>query len=293
MDISYVSEFVILADVKNYSAAAYQLHMSQSALSRHIQTMEKELGHPLLTRTTRNVELTEYGKLYLPYARRIAAEVRKADRTLHSYESKVSGKLQIGITHHPDLYNITDFIIGFRRQHPDISLQLIEGSLKELRREFQKGNLHIMTMTYADWEKPNNPFIPAGKSQLVATLPETHPLAAYEKIPHHCLENIQLLLPSQYTYTYQYLDHVLSQKEIHPDIIYHGIASGIGDFLKEGMGILIQDQILAGNKLEAPLVIRELDPNISYIYGLEYSKKLTPQEKMFVNYIEKILCFSD
>lgn len=289
MDISYISEFVILADVKNYSAAAYQLHMSQSTLSRHIQSMEKELGHALLIRTTRNVELTEYGKIYLPYARRIATEVRKANTTLRSYENKHSGKLKIGITHHPDLYNITDFIINFRRHHPDISLQLIEGSLKELRQEFQAGNLHIMTMTYAGWEKPKHPFIPAGRSQLVAILPDTHPLASYNKIPHRCLENIQLLLPNEYTYTYQYLNHVLQQENIHPDIVYQGIAAGITDLLKEGMGVLIQDQALAGYKLESPLIIRELDPGISYVYGLEYAKRLTPQEKLFVKYVEEVL----
>ena len=55
MDISYMNEFVVLAEVKKYSAAARRLHISQPTLSRHIQAMEAELGFALFDRTTREM----------------------------------------------------------------------------------------------------------------------------------------------------------------------------------------------------------------------------------------------
>lgn len=72
MELAFIREFVTLAEIRKFSAAAQQLHISQSTLSRHIQTLETELGCTLFTRTTRDVELSACGALYLPYAKKIA-----------------------------------------------------------------------------------------------------------------------------------------------------------------------------------------------------------------------------
>ena len=68
MDIEYFREFVILAETKNFWAASERLYIGQSSLSKHIKTLERDLGAPLFERTSRKVELTEFGKLMLPYA---------------------------------------------------------------------------------------------------------------------------------------------------------------------------------------------------------------------------------
>ena len=65
MELAFIREFVTLAEIRKFSAAAQQLHISQSTLSRHIQTLETELGCTLFTRTTRDVELSACGALYL------------------------------------------------------------------------------------------------------------------------------------------------------------------------------------------------------------------------------------
>lgn len=71
MNISLFREFIVLAEEKNYMEAAERLYMNQSTLSKHIMSMENELGVPLFDRSTRRVELTEYGKALLPHARNI------------------------------------------------------------------------------------------------------------------------------------------------------------------------------------------------------------------------------
>ena len=72
MDISYFNEFVVLAETRNFWAASERLFIGQSSLSKHIKAMEKELGAPLFARTSRRVQLTEFGQLMLPYAQSIA-----------------------------------------------------------------------------------------------------------------------------------------------------------------------------------------------------------------------------
>lgn len=289
MDISFILEFVVLADTKNFSAAAYQLHMSQATLSKHIQSMEKELGHPLFTRTTRNVELSDYGQIYLPYAKDISESVQKAEAARIAFEKRSNAKTLIGIARNPDLFLAAELISGFRRKYPEIPIQIFEGSLKELRNEFLTGHLNIISMAYSSWEKPQNCFIPAGKSCLVALIPKNHDLAKYERIPLKCLEAAPLLVPEQTSFPYQYLLHALQHENIRPDIVYQGNTTGIRHLLKEGMGIFIQDKSIAETQMDEELVIRPLEPDISYIFGLEYREHLTKNERVYVKYIERML----
>lgn len=293
MDTAYILEFAVLADTKNYSAAAYQLHMAQATLSRHIQSMERELGHPLFVRTTRNVELSDFGQLYLPYARQIAEGIQQAEAARIAFEKQRNTKTMIGVSHNPDLFMATELISAFRRKHPDIPIQIFEGSLKELRQEFQAGRLHIISMAYSKWEKPQHRFIPAGKSFLVAIMPKTHPLAEYETLPLKRLENVPLLVPEQTSFPFQYLLHIFQQENIHPDIVYQGNTTGVKHLLKEGMGIFIQDQTIAQTQIDEHLAVRRLEPDISYTFGLEFQEHLTKNEQTYVNFVKKMLGSKD
>ena len=289
MDISYILEFVVLADTKSFSATAYQMHISQAALSRHIQTMEHEAGHPLFIRSTRNVELSDYGRIYLPFARQISECVNNAEAAKKIYEEQSNIKTMIGISRYPDLYLTTELISGFRRNYPNIPIQIIETSLKELREEFEAGRLHIISTSYAKWEKPQHKFIPAGESSLVAVMPKSHPLAELERIPIRQLADVPLLVLEQISFTYQYLLYTFHQENMNPNIVYQGNTSGAWHLLKEGMGIFIQDIAIAKSQIDENLVIRRLMPDISYTFGLEHQDNLTPNERIYVKYIEKEL----
>ena len=70
MTLEQMREFVILAEERNYLVAADMLYSTQATLSRHIMAMEKELGFPLFTRSTKKIELTQEGSRFLVYARR-------------------------------------------------------------------------------------------------------------------------------------------------------------------------------------------------------------------------------
>lgn len=68
MTTGNMREFTVLAEKRNFIAAAVALGTTQASLSRHIMAMEEELGFKLFERDTRNVELTIYGLRFLHYA---------------------------------------------------------------------------------------------------------------------------------------------------------------------------------------------------------------------------------
>ena len=69
MTVEQLREFVILAEERNYLVVADMLNSNQATLSRHIMSLETELGYPLFVRTTKKIELTQEGCRFLAYAR--------------------------------------------------------------------------------------------------------------------------------------------------------------------------------------------------------------------------------
>ena len=68
MNIKNLRLFLDICDSKNFSRSASAMHVSPSALSRQIQKLEEEIGHPLFVRDNRSVELTPAGEKFLPVA---------------------------------------------------------------------------------------------------------------------------------------------------------------------------------------------------------------------------------
>jgi DNA-binding transcriptional LysR family regulator len=69
VDMALLRAFVVTADERHFGRAAIRLHLSQQALSKRIQRLERLLGVRLLDRTSRRVEMTTAGARFLPHAR--------------------------------------------------------------------------------------------------------------------------------------------------------------------------------------------------------------------------------
>lgn len=279
----------VLAETGKFSAVAKRLHLSASALTRHLQALEKELGFTLVERTTRDVHLSEEGEIFLPHARSIVSEYDSALIALQAMHDTREEKIRIGVVHNPDLYHIIEYILEFQLQHADIPIQIIEGSLAELQDEFLKGRLRVYTMAYADWEPLPENFIPAGRSWLVAVLPKDHPYEQYDRIPLTALGKTPLIVPEERNIVYQFLRQALEQEKITPDIFYQGNTTGVAGLLKQSQSILIQDMERARGQVAEGLSLRKLDPEIGYTFGLEYADSLSRNEATFVRAVGELI----
>src|SRR5512136_3053582 len=114
MDISHLKEFVVLAQTGNFLEAADILYSSQSTLSKHIKSMELELGVPLFDRTTRKVSISKFGQLLLPYARQITEIQDKYTAILKSSRDTDQEIMNLGSIYGLAPYNITDVLVRFK-----------------------------------------------------------------------------------------------------------------------------------------------------------------------------------
>ena len=93
----YQLEYVLaLANYQNFSKAAGEINVSQSALSHGIKKLEKQLGVELFVRNKKSVALTEAGEEFVIYAQRILDEVKKAQNAMLEHAKSLKGTIKIG-----------------------------------------------------------------------------------------------------------------------------------------------------------------------------------------------------
>lgn len=119
-----LAAFVAVVDCGSLTAAAEQLAQTPSGISRTLTRLEKKLETTLLNRTTRRLELTEEGALFLAQARRIIASIDAAEESLLVRRQRPSGRLRVDAASPFMLHVIVPLIGQFRDAYPAIDLEL-------------------------------------------------------------------------------------------------------------------------------------------------------------------------
>jgi DNA-binding transcriptional LysR family regulator len=96
VELRHLRYFVTVAELGNLAQAARRLNVAQSALSRQIQDLERELGAPLLERLPRGMQATAAGRAFLEHARRALAEAHAGAHAVSQIAAGAAGELRIG-----------------------------------------------------------------------------------------------------------------------------------------------------------------------------------------------------
>lgn len=126
MDINSddLKTFVAVIDSGTLSAASIHLGQTTSGVSRALSRLEDKLATSLLTRTTRRMELTEEGQLFLRKARSILASMEEAEEMIRIRHQKPAGRLSVDAASPFMLHCVVPHVAEFRAMYPDIRLEL-------------------------------------------------------------------------------------------------------------------------------------------------------------------------
>ena len=126
MDINSddLKTFITVIDSGTLSAASVHLGQTTSGVSRALSRLEDKLATSLLTRTTRRMELTEEGHLFLERARAILGAMEEAEETIRIRRQKPAGRLCVDAASPFMLHCVVPHMAEFRALYPDIKLEL-------------------------------------------------------------------------------------------------------------------------------------------------------------------------
>ena len=290
MDTKYINDFVVLSECLNFSEAANRLFISQSSLSKHIKTLERELGVDLFTRTTRSIQLSDAGELYLPYARRIAEQCSEAEIDLDRLKSWSSTSLTVAIMQNPQYYDMAKYITGFRQAHPDLSFSMVEADEFGLYDMFAKKLVNIFP-TYSNFRGVERyTFMPMVESSIVAIVQRDHPCAEADRVCLRRLGEERLLLPMRGGALSNLIHAAFHRENISPDVVYEGSSVGCIDLVRAGMGVgLHAKEFAAALSGEPDIRCVDIEPVISFTYGLGHRniEKLSPAEQLYLAHMKK------
>ncbi|HEY0249734.1 MAG TPA: LysR family transcriptional regulator [Gryllotalpicola sp.] len=184
MDARQLEIFAAVAEERSFTRAARRLFAAQSTVSAAVRALEGELGAALFNRSTRSVELTGLGESVLADAN-AALDAMDRIRTVAAPGAEgLRGRVRMGIFTTLGPFELPTLLGRYHREHPLVRLQLVAspagstGLLEELRR----GRLDVALAALPAGELAGLDPIPLGRSDYVAILPATHPLATRTRV---------------------------------------------------------------------------------------------------------------
>lgn len=183
MELRQLEHFIAVAEERHFTNAAARCHIAQSALSRSIRMLERELGSQLLVRTSRAVELTECGRHFLAAARHTLDSAAAARAVVDDVRGLRRGTVSVGSVPTFRLVHLPGILAEFCRAHPEIEIKLLGGGgSTRLIEAVRTGRLDLALVTMP-------PRLPKQlEATVLATQPYAfvcgtdHPLAAEESV---------------------------------------------------------------------------------------------------------------
>jgi DNA-binding transcriptional LysR family regulator len=127
MSLDHLAAMAIFAKVvetKSFTAAARDLGISKSAVSKQVSGLEDRLGARLLNRTTRRLALTEIGAAFYDRCSRLVAEAEEAELEVTRMTAEPRGELKVNVPFSFGISHVAPKLCGFLQQHPGVSLDI-------------------------------------------------------------------------------------------------------------------------------------------------------------------------
>ena len=275
----------------NFSKASEALFITQPAVSKHIKTLEDELGVQLFERTKQGVKLTSEGEKYSLFAEEILNLYEEGKFVMNHVNNTYEGTLKIGASTTLAQYILPKILAQFAAQHKGIEIILFNNNTEEIENLLIQKKIDVGFIEGVSG-KPQLKYAEIGKDELVCTVSTKHPLAEKNSCTIEDILQFPWVFREQGSGSLDILNIYLKQsgvskKDIHAEA-YLGSTESIKSYLKVSncIGFVsvysITDEIIAG-KLKI-LDIDNLEMLRSF-YSVELHGSLKNIPKLFLQFL--------
>lgn len=208
MTFEQLNSFIHAAEDHTFLDAAEAVHMTQSALSKQIMKLEKELDLTLLDRSRRKAFLTPAGEAFYKEALVLTRQYQRMLSQMDAYRTAARREIRIGALPVLMQYGLTPRLKRFCLAYPDISLQLSEAEEPELLSSLNNHKFDFIIARAHLIKHSNCESFILAEDELTAVVPSSHPLAAAFRanqipVPLTALADQDFILMHRYTSVYQ------------------------------------------------------------------------------------------
>ncbi len=291
MEIKQIQYFLAITETGSFSAAADNLFISQSSLSKQVIALEKSLDIQLFDRSKRKVSLTEAGKVFEKHAQTFN-ELYKSMLVEIGEFRKTSPEISIAAIPVIAQYGITTYIAKFRAAYPDINLVLEEREASTVLPALLQNKYDLAFVRDYGVDTTQFSILEVVTDKLIIAVSKNHPLANRETLSLSELTNENFIMFNKGTLVYELALNACRSAGFEPRVFYSTLrgASIIGLVASNSGVALMMEKVL--NYYRRPDVIAiPLTETFASTIVITYlkEKKLSKSAKMFIRFMEKSL----
>ena len=287
--------FCSVARNLSFTKASHELHITQPAISKHIQELEQEYDTLLFNRLNNRIELTPAGELLLVHARQIMDRYRQLDFDMRMLSHNLDGELRLGASSSIAQYILPEFMATFSAKFKNIKLSLFSGSIAEIEKAVEEKRIDLGVVETIDRKKQLR-YMPFMHSSLLLVAPSSSRWAALDEITIEELKFVPLVVGTPGMGGLEVMQSVLGTYGIGLDqlniIMQLSSYEGIMRYMQHADSMAVMSSYSAMNEI-AKGRLKAID-----IKGLEFDCELSfvrnqgetlPVAKDFISYIQECL----
>ncbi|MDW5266070.1 MULTISPECIES: LysR family transcriptional regulator [Acidobacteriaceae] len=259
-EIRLLQAAIVLAEELHFSRAADRLNMSQSALSKQILKLEREIGFQVFRHNHQAAELTDAGRVFIAEAKEVIVH---AERSILSARAVLDGPLDvlnIGKSSYTDPFLVSALLSIRLPLFPDLKIKLWSNFSHELAQQVMVGTLDLALITGIP-PKPklsvmnitNNPYY------IVMTMDDD--LAGHREIRLEQMKTRNWIILGQHAnvHLYDAIHSVASDRGVHPSDVYHFTSpEEASELVREHGGLAFLSRVAAWRIARDGLTMRPL-----------------------------------
>jgi LysR family transcriptional regulator, transcription activator of glutamate synthase operon len=289
MELRQLIYFVEVARNEHFSMAAETLHVAQSALSRQVGLLEKELGVELFEREGRNVKLTTIGKMFLEQTIIALKAIDNSTKLIKEYLEPELGIIRIGFPSSLAGSTLPTIISAFKKEHPDVRFYLRQGSYEFLTEGIKNREIDLAFIGPVPINDPDLHADILFSEHFFALVPETHSLATNGSLSLYQLEHDSFILFPEGFILRKIVVDACHQAGFRPFIPFEGEdLDAIKGLVSSGIGVtLLPDTTLFGNIPRGTIKLKISHPLVKRTVGviIPKNRQLSPSEKLFYEFV--------
>ncbi|MEW8322565.1 MAG: LysR substrate-binding domain-containing protein [Candidatus Thiodiazotropha taylori] len=295
MELRQLTSLVALEESGfNVTLAAKQLFLVQSAVSQHLAQLEHELGTQLFMRKgKRLIGLTAAGEQVLNYARQALAIRENILDVGREHVEEGSGLLRIGTTHTQACYVLPGVIRAFRKQFPQVNLQINQGTPQQLVELVVTDRVDFSICTEELGEHSTLTAIPCYRWNRSLIALKGHPVLSEKPLSLERICNYPLIT---YTFGFTGANHMqttFARAGLQPNVVLTAADTDvIKTYVREGMGVGLIASMAYSPDLDPDLETRDLSHMLPWEttwVAYHKDKYLRRYQKRFIDLLEQMI----